>query len=85
MKRHISNTRAQLTDLSKLAGETEKAERGILDRAHQRLDEVDASLARLRPGLESAPDASQSRYEDLVRERADLHVVIAKAEKALGR
>lgn len=85
MKRHIQNARNGLTDLDSLAGETEKAERGILARAQQRMDEVDASLDRLRPGLEAAPDSFQSRYEALTRERGDLQVVIAKSQKALGQ
>jgi hypothetical protein len=85
MKRHIQNTRKGLTDLDGLAGETEKAERGILERAQRRMEEVDASLARLRPGLEAAPDSFRSRYEVLTRERGDLQVVIAKSQKALGQ
>ena len=83
MKRHISNTRAQLGELHDLAAKTEADERRILERAEARLDEVVAMLERQRPGVEAAPDAAQDRYLALVQERAQLQTVIAKAHAAL--
>jgi hypothetical protein len=84
MKRHISNTREHLGELDSMAKQTEASERGILQRAEARLEQVDAMIERQRPGVEAAPDASQDRYVALVEERGRLHVVIAKARQALG-
>ena len=84
MRAHIERARRGLGDLRVLADKTEKAERVILARAEQRLVEVSAQIERARPGVESAGDAGQQRYLDLITERATLHTVIAKAQKALG-
>jgi hypothetical protein len=84
MKRHIENTRAHLGELHGLAAKTEAAERRILSSAEARLDEVNAALERLRPGVEAAPDKSQDRYLALVEERGQLNTVIAKARQVLG-
>lgn len=84
MKRHIENTRAHLGELHGLAAKTEAAERRILERAMSRLDEVNAAIERLRPGVETAPGASQDRYLALIEERGQLGTVIAKARQALG-
>lgn len=84
MKRHISNTRAHLGELHGLAAKTEAAERRILESAETRLDEVNQSIERLHPGVETAPDASQDRYLSLVEERGQLATVIAKARQALS-
>jgi hypothetical protein len=84
MKRHIENTRAHLGELHGLAAKTEAAERRILERAEARLDEVNAALERLRPGVEAAPDKSQDRYLALIEERGQLNTVIAKSRQVLG-
>lgn len=84
MKRHIENTRTHLGELHGLAAKTEAAERRILERATARLDEVNAAIERLHPGVETAPDASQDRYLSLITERGQLGTVIAKARQALG-
>jgi hypothetical protein len=84
VKRHIENTRAHLGELHGLAAKTEAAERRILERATARLDEVNAAIERLRPGVETAPGASQDRYLSLITERGQLATVIAKARQALG-
>lgn len=83
MKKHIENTRAHLGELHSLAAQTEATERRILSSAEQRLDQVNAEIGRSAPGIEGAPDKSQNRYLDLVQERGRLHMVIAKARKAL--
>lgn len=84
MKRHMDQTRAQLGDLAGLAGKTERTERAILKQAEKRLAEVQAAIDRARPGVEAAPDAAQQRYQDLIAERGQLHLVIAQARKALA-
>ncbi len=84
MKRHMERTRSQLGELHGLAAKTEAAERNILTAAEKRHAEVVAAIERARPGVEGADDAAQSRYTDLVAERGQLEVVIAKARKALG-
>lgn len=85
MKRHIANTRQQLGDLHNLAKTTEASERSILARAEKRLNEVTAMLERQRPGIEAAPEAAQDRYTELVNERGQLQVVIARARQALDK
>ncbi len=84
MKRHISNTRAQLGDLHGLASETEAAERRILAQAESRLEQVNAMLDRQRPGVEAAPAAGQDRYQALIQERGQLQTIISKSRDALG-
>lgn len=84
MKRHIANTRDQLGDLAGLAERTKRAEQRILKQAEKRLAEVQASLERARPGIDAAPDAAQARYQDMVAERGQLHMVIAQAKKVLA-
>jgi len=84
MKKHISDTRTHLGELNSLANKTDKAERQILERASARLEEVNAQIKRAQPGLEGAPDASQDRYLELVQERGQLQMVIAKARSVLG-
>lgn len=84
MKRHISNTRTHLSNLAGLAERTERTERRILEQAEKRLADVQAAIERARPGIEAAPDAAQQRYQDLVAERGQLHMVIAQAKQALA-
>lgn len=85
MKRHMDRARDSLGELAGLANRTEAAERQILQRAEQLLDEVNAEIEKLRPGVEGAPDESQSRYLHLITERGQLHQVIANAKAALGQ
>lgn len=84
MKRHIDKTRAHLGDLHDLATKTEHTERNILAAAEKRHAEVCKAIDRTRPGVEAAPESAQQRYTDLVAERGQLDVVIAKARKALA-
>ena len=84
MKRHISNAKSDLVGLHGLAAKTEASERGILERAEARLEEVTAMIERHLPGIEAAPESAQDRYSDLVQEAAQLRVVIAKARQVLG-
>lgn len=84
MKRHIEKTRGQLGDLHELASKTERTERNILAAAEKRHTEVCAAIERARPGVDAASDSAQQRYTDLVTERGQLDVVIAKARRALS-
>lgn len=84
MKRHMENARAGLGELHGLAAKTEAAERNILASAEKRHAEVLAAIERARPGIEGASDQAQERYTDLVAERGQLEIVIAKARKVLG-
>lgn len=84
MTRHIAKTRTELGELHGLAAKTEAAERAILKSAEKRLAEVQRQIERARPGIEAANDAAQGRYTDLVAEAGQLHVVIGKAQAALG-
>lgn len=84
MKKHIENARGQLVGLHGLAAKTETAERRILEQAERRHGQVVAAIERARPGIEGAPDKAQQRYTDLVAERGQLELVMAKARAALG-
>lgn len=83
MKTHLARTRSQLGELHGLAAKTERAERRILEQAQRRHAEVVAAIERARPGIDGAPDAAQDRYINLVKERGQLEVVIAKSRAAL--
>ena len=83
MRAHIDKTRAQLGSLESLASRTESAERGILKAATERLTEVQRLIARAHPGVEGADDAAQQRYLDLIKERGNLQLVIARSKAAL--
>lgn len=84
MKRHMDKARAHLGELHSLANKTERTERNILAAAEKRHAEVCQAIERTRPGVEAAPESAQQRYTDLVSERGQLDVVIAKARKALA-
>lgn len=83
--KEIAETRGRLGKLAGLASKTEADEKAILEKAEARLQEVNAGLDRHRPGVEAAPDASQDRYLDLVQERGQLHIIIAKAKATLSK
>lgn len=80
----MNDHRKRLGELAHLATKTEAAERSILSSAESRLAVVQSQIDRARVGVESAPDAAQDRYLELVRERGQLHQVIARARDALG-
>ena len=84
MKRHIDRTRDQLGELAGLAEKTQRTEQRILDQAEKRLADVQAAIERARPGIEAAPDAAQQRYQNLIEERGQLHMVIAQAKQVLA-
>lgn len=84
MKDPRDPVREHLGDLGSLMAKTHVAEQAILKRAEQRLAEVQAELGKIAPGIEGAPDADQDRYLNLVKERGQLHQVIAKSKAALG-
>lgn len=84
MKRHIEKARAHLGELHDLATKTEHTERNILAAAEKRHAEVCAAIERARPGIEAATESAQQRYTDLVSERGQLDVVIAKARAAVS-
>lgn len=84
MKQHITNTRDNLGELAQLSARTDAAERNILRAAQSRLDEVQAMIQRATPGVESAPARSQDRYLELVKERAQLRLIIARAQGVIA-
>lgn len=80
----MEKARQGLGELGMLADKTEKAERRILEAAEKRLDEVSGLIERAQPSAQSADDAGQQRYLDLVAERGQLNIVIANARQALA-
>lgn len=85
MKRHMERARDQLGELAGLVEKTRRTEQRILEQAEKRLDEVQAAIARARPGIEAAPSDAQRRYQELVAERGQLNMVIAQARETLGK
>ena len=81
MQAHVDDTQRKLGDLAVMAGQTEAAERKILARATERLDEVQAELAKAGP---DAMTGGGDKYMQLVAERGQLHQVIAQARQHLG-
>jgi len=45
---------------------------------------VVAEIQRARPGIKAADDAARARYIELVAERGQLDMVIAKSRSLLG-
>lgn len=84
MKRHIEKTRAHLGELHGLAAKTEATERKILAAAEKRHAAVMRELDDMRPGVEGKADDVQDGYLELVSERGQLEVVIAKARAVLS-
>jgi hypothetical protein len=84
VKAHTDNLRKRLGELAALTARTEADEHRILDRAEKRREIVQASIERARPGIESAPEEGQERYQSLITERGHLDLVIARARKTLG-
>lgn len=84
MKAHVDKTRASLGELAGLAAKTDAAERRILENAEHRLFEVQRELDSIK-GAEFGTPEQQEHYSDLIKERGQLHVVIAKAREVLGQ
>lgn len=83
MKRHIEKARGHLGELGELASKTEAAERKILAGAEKRHAAVLHEIEQLQPGIDAAGDDVHEKYLDLVGERGQLEVVIARARKEL--
>jgi 4-diphosphocytidyl-2C-methyl-D-erythritol kinase len=81
MKAHIDDTHRKLGELAVMAQQTEAAERKILARATQRLDEVQAEL---KEAGSHALTGGGDKYMALVQERGQLQQVIAQARQVLG-
>jgi 4-diphosphocytidyl-2C-methyl-D-erythritol kinase len=81
MQSHIDDTHRNLGQLAAMAQQTEAAERKILARATERLDEVQSEL---RKGAEDALTGGGDKYMALVQERGQLQQVIAQARQVLG-
>lgn len=81
MQAHIDDTHRKLGELSVMAQQTEAAERKILARATQRLDEVQAELRKVQG---EALVGGGTGYMELVQERGQLQQVIAQARQHLG-
>lgn len=84
MRQRIQKTKADLADLHSLAVKTESAEQRILAAAEKRIAAVGAQLDKLRPGIEAGPEDAQQRYQDLIKEKGQLDVVIGRARRALA-
>lgn len=75
----INQSRNQLGELAVMRHRINESERLILKRAEMRLDEVNAGIQKIRS---SALDHSQE-YRDLIKERGQLHIIIAQAKASI--
>ena len=83
MKKHLTNTRDNLGELAMLAAQSEASERRILQAAQHRVGVVQAQIDRAG-GVDASTGSGQDRYLDLVKERAQLHLIIARAQGVLA-
>lgn len=79
---HIDAAAARLAHLGALSAHTDSVERNILAAAEKRLEIVEADLSSLRPRV-NLEEGAASRYQELVLERGNLNLVIARAKEAL--
>lgn len=80
MEAHVNDTRARLGELAAMAHQTQEAERRILARATERLDEVQSEL---KDAGAQALSGGGDKYMDLIKERGQLQQVIAQAQQHL--
>jgi hypothetical protein len=80
----MGKSRNMLTELGGLAAKTDHSEHAILAAAEKRLAAIAPLIERSRIGVEHASEAAQNRYTDLIKERGQLQIVIAKSRAALG-
>lgn len=81
MQAHVDDTHRKLGELAAMSRQTQDAEKQILARATERLEQVqtelkDAGAAALTGGGE--------KYMELIAERGQLQQVIAQARQHLG-
>lgn len=80
MESHLNDTRATLGELATMAHQTEDAERRILARATERLEQVQTELQAT--GGEALTGGGD-KYMALIQERGQLQQVIAQARQVL--
>lgn len=80
MQSQIDQTHRHLGELATLSHQTQQAEQQILDRAQQRLKEVENALLKAKA---TAMTGGEDEYMALVKERGQLHQVIAQARHNL--
>ena len=83
MKQHIENTRRQLGELGAMAHQTEQAERQILARAEELLEDVQKKIEEARKTVLTDGATKSQEYQDLIMERGRLQHVIASAKQVL--
>lgn len=81
MQAHVDDTHRKLGELASMAQQTEAAERQILARATERLEEVQSELTKAGP---DAMTGGGDKYMQLIAERGQLQQVIAQARQHLG-
>ena len=80
----MDTTRRHLAELAAMANKVEQAERNILAKSQEELARVEARIKKLRGPAQvpGAPEADE--YQQAVRDRGRLNVVIAQAQKVLS-
>lgn len=81
MQTHIDTTRRHLGELAAMSHQTQEAERLILAKAEEMLDQVQKDLSK---AATAALTGGEDRYQHLIAERGRLQLVIAQARKNLA-
>ena len=80
---HLATALRHLGELGQMSAKTEANEREILRRAEARLTEVERTIGEKRASAVTDQQASAD-YMAAVKERGQLHQVIAQARSVLG-
>lgn len=81
MQTHINTTTKHLGELAAMSHQTQEAERRILARAQEMLEQVERDLPSARA---KANNGGGDEYMDLVAQRGQLNQVIALARQRLA-
>lgn len=81
--KHLAAAGRRLGHLAGLAERSEQAERNILTAAERRLADIHADVAKLRPRALTDSSAGEL-YTNLIAEKGQVELVIARAKRALG-
>lgn len=84
MKPNPEKIKSHLGELGALSAQTQKMEQKILQSAQKRLSVVEKSIEPARVAALSGVAEAEDKYQSLILERGQLHIVISKAQHILA-
>jgi hypothetical protein len=84
MKPNPDKIKSHLGELGALSAQTQKMEQKILTSAQKRLSVVEKSIDPARIAAQSGAAEAEEKYQSLILERGQLHIVISKAKHILA-